>query len=249
MGKRNLPSQYHRLVGLVDLANFIHKFPQLPGRVRHMFYAGRGQMLETAPFYEAPSTPADLEPRVWRAAAKWFGWPRKDVAEGRATYAGIRFTRHKDDSFGYDLVETASLVDATLRYLVACLTEGLSSGPTFELPNPSPRPTRAFGVGGDGRLVYLRDHMEAVIVPALESDPKKKRGFVDINRLRICPVCNRLHIVGRLDATACSPPCLNVEKKRRYNRRKKYKSENKARNAKLAAGQAKWRETDNGQTV
>lgn len=117
-----------------------------------------------------------------------------------------------------ELVGMVAMADACLRYLVGqTSTAGIIRMP--ELGGDS----LICEISSDHRLSYMRFSIfEDLLAPALVSPPGK-RHYVDLSKLKVCPICDRLFVAGRSDAMACSTRCLSVERVRRHRDPEKQK--------------------------
>jgi hypothetical protein len=73
------------------------------------------------------------------------------------------------------------------------------------------------------------------------------------DRIRICPICNRLFVALRVDQQACRGRCTNTWNVREFRRNNPRYEENRKRNAaakkRRAALKAARQENENGQSV
>jgi hypothetical protein len=233
--ERNLPAQYTGLVALVRFANLLH------GR--------RDAAREALKAYETYlilfriKPPVDVrevyESEAERARAKWeqLGAPIWQSARREFPLVGDRAALPpladglvKFEDAG-ELVRAALAVDEILRLIAGKAAEGTVM--PIDLPQPQIVAPRITIDPATGRALIAQDLVGEAILPAI-----KPQG-VDLRRLRVCPVCERLFVAARHDAMACSPGCLSIERQRRYRndeKRKEYrehlKRNRKARQAK-----------------
>jgi len=215
--KRNLAEQYKPLATLVAFVNVARACGLQP------------EVLEVngAPFV-APVEGHIIEKgrRLFRAAAKQFTWPTR----GRFFFPGFPDKAfHEPDkpektasSFLADreflefFVNLAVQVDACLRRVSEASVASEAGESLFKMPLSIEG--RLFRISKGQLLVGLFDDpVNLLLMPALIN----ARRSIDLRRLKVCPICDRLFVAGRLDAIACSAHCLSVERQRRYRDPKK----------------------------
>jgi len=195
--KRNLPAQYGLLAPLVALANLAAQIP-----------------LGTT----ASNADKALKQRVWKAAAG-FATPLSTPIKS-LMLPGFEATplTYPGSDARLDLIDTALYVNDVLRRIATMfrLEANICDVPPYESPVELWYP-------GGGRLVVLRvNPLDALLLPALQAT--YKYDYIDASRLRVCPVCDRLFIAGRIDAMACGYRCRLTEKKRRHDNPEKRKN-------------------------
>jgi len=137
-----------------------------------------------------------------------------------------------DDGIGISLWQGAALVKCfdggalmkAMLQLDACLREVAARAVEetelpFELPHSGPGWAR-IQIMSDGKIKQVRDRIADVVLDAI-SDP-----YLDVRRLKICPICERLLVAERYDRIACGGKCSATERQRRLRdpvKRKKYK--------------------------
>ncbi len=235
--KRNLPAQYSGLVTLVRFANLLH--------------GQRDDAREALKAYETDLILFRMKPPVEvrevyeseaaRARAKWqrLGAPIWQTAQREFPLVGDRAALPRMAEADADVmfqdageaIRAALAVDEILRLIAGKAAEGAVL--PIELSQSQVMAPRITIDPATGRAVVASDLIGDAILPAI------KREGVDMRRLRVCPVCERLFVAARHDSMACSPGCVSVERQRRYRNAEKRKEYREHLNRNRKARQAK----------
>ena len=212
--KRNLAAQYKPLATLVAFANLAHQF-NLKVEILPDSRDPLGRITTIGERDRAP-----IQKQLWEAAAKRFNWSSPEAPCYLPDFPDVSFGDEGEDFDYLDyLITLITTVNTCLRYLVERCQEARTER-FFMLPSMPFAVGTLYAFTGDNRLsVMRRNAFERLFTTALESD--KKRDYINVSKLMVCPICDRLFVAGRRDAFACSPPCLSVERERRYRDPKK----------------------------
>jgi len=129
------------------------------------------------------------------------------------------------------LITLITTVNTCLRYLVERCQEARTER-FFLLPSMPFAVGTLYAITRDNRLsVVRRNAFERLFVTALKSD--KKRRYIDVSKLRICPVCDVLFVAGRRETPACLLH-VDVARVRRFREHsKEYRRDLEARHRKV----------------
>ncbi len=104
------------------------------------------------------------------------------------------------------------------------------SEPSIGIPLPE-SPPASVTVDFNGRINKTRDFYRDQFLPALEG--------LEVGRLKICPICDKLFVALRLDQPACSRKCGNAHRAREFRRNaKRYERNRKENRRRKAAREA-----------
>ena len=198
--------------------------------------------------------------RMWKAAAEQFGWP----THGRICIPGFpEMSLHEpaepgehEEPAGFfeaeqeHLVDTVVSLDACLRLLVDKINAahvGFFSMPSLRgLHEPlySIFHEPLYSISSDHRLSIIDFSLHDLLAAALVSPPDTRlRDCIKLSRLKVCPICDKLYVAFRDDASACSPHCGSLERQRRYRspeKQREYRRQLKmARDCQRAAQKSK----------
>jgi len=239
---RNLPAQYSGLVTLVRFANLLRgqrdaAREALKAYETWLILVQMKPPVEAREVYESETERArtkweQLSAPIWQSARQEFPLVGDRAALPRLADGLVKF-----EDAG-ELIRGAVAVDEILRLIASKAAEGALL--PIELPQSQAMAPRITIDPATGRALIASDLVGGAILPAIKP---KGVDLVDLRRLRVCPVCERLFVAARHDSMACPRPlgCLSVERQRRHRdpaKQKKYRkrlADDKAKRKKAQA--------------